>query len=368
MPGQPRTRWEKKLLFWVAGLLLLSLGFGQLIMSSFREEEKQLRSSIRETVQNQFPQQAEDYSKTLGLFPYPPETPSHQTTIRTDRDAVVLVHGLDDPGKVWSSLAPALVVAHFNVWQMKYPNDQPIRESAWLFFETLKQLKDEGINSVSLVAHSMGGLVSREMLSNPTLDYSGFVQQGVVPDIVSLVMVGTPNHGSQMARFSLFSEIRDQSVRLMQKEASWLVPILDGGGEAKIDLLPNSKFLTELNARPHPAGVDMLVIAGTTTPWTEEDLRDLTRKLNSETLEQHRAWIKTLEKSLASMTRGLGDGLVSVESARIQGVPLELVSGTHLSMIRNVMTNDERTPPAVPIIVKYLEHSNDGSNQNSESR
>jgi hypothetical protein len=57
---------------------------------------------------------------------------------------------------------------------------------------------------------------------------------------------------------------------------------------------------------------------------------------------------------MISMTHGLGDGLVTVESARLEGVPHRIVSGTHLSMIRNITINNPRVPPAVPIIIDHL--------------
>ena len=85
-------------------------------------------------------------------------------------------------------------------------------------------------------------------------------------------MVGTPNHGSQLARFRVFAEMRDHLARLTIGEAVWLGAIFDGAGEAKIDLLPGSLFLTELNARPHPEGVDQLIIAGMISPWNEGDI------------------------------------------------------------------------------------------------
>ena len=57
---------------------------------------------------------------------------------------------------------------------------------------------------------------------------------------------------------------------------------------------------------------------------------------------------------MVSMAHGLGDGLVSVESTRLDGVPHQTVDGTHLSMIRNITAGSQRIPPAVPIIVDRL--------------
>ena len=57
---------------------------------------------------------------------------------------------------------------------------------------------------------------------------------------------------------------------------------------------------------------------------------------------------------MISMAHGLGDGLVTVESTRLEGVPHRTVVGNHLSMIRNVTKNSRRIPPAVPIVVDRL--------------
>jgi pimeloyl-ACP methyl ester carboxylesterase len=85
--------------------------------------------------------------------------------VDANHEPVVLIHGLDDPGQVWQILAPALLKSGFKVWLMHHPNDQPIVESARLFFKELKALKQRGVDRISIVAHSMGGLVSREMLT-----------------------------------------------------------------------------------------------------------------------------------------------------------------------------------------------------------
>jgi len=88
----------------------------------------------------------------------------------------------------------------------------------------------------------MGGLVSREMLTNPEIGYDRSAKDALVPQVAALIMVGTPNHGSQLARLRVFTEMRDQLSRLTSGQASWLAGILDGAGDAKIDLLPGSRF------------------------------------------------------------------------------------------------------------------------------
>jgi pimeloyl-ACP methyl ester carboxylesterase len=343
-----RRRW-----LWIVCLAIVLVGLWQLFTNIYREEEKELRRQLRETVKEKFPEQAAELSKTFGLFFFEGDREA-PLRVNIERKSIVLVHGLDDPGAVWQSLAPALVKEDFNVWLMQYPNDQPVVESARLFFMALEGLKQHGIDRISIVAHSMGGLVSREMLTRPELEYSASVKDRRLPEVLSLIMVGTPNHGSQLARLRVFTEIRDQLARLTKGQANWLGGILDGAGEAKIDLLPGSRFLTELNARPHPEGLDMLVIAGITSPWSESDINGWTDNLRQKVQDDKQKWVDEFGKNMISMTHGLGDGLVTVESTRLAGVPHRTVEGTHLSMIRNITSGSRRIPPAVPIIIEHL--------------
>ena len=343
-----RRRW-----LWIICLVIVLVGLWELFTNIYREEEKELRRQLRETVKEKFPEQTAEFSKTFGLFLCEADREKPRGVV-ADRKSIVLVHGLDDPGDVWQSLAPALVKEDFNVWLMQYPNDQPIVESARLFFEALPGLKQDGINHISIVAHSMGGLVSREMLTNPEIEYNASAKNRQVPEVVALIMVGTPNHGSQLARLRVFTEMRDQLARLTKGQANWLGGILDGAGEAKIDLLPGSRFLTKLNARPHPQGVDMLIIAGITSPWSEKDIDRWVGNLRKNGSDDKQKWVDEFGKNMIALTHGLGDGLVTVESTRLEGVPHRTVDGTHLSMIRNITQDSRRTPPAVPIIVDQL--------------
>ncbi len=343
---------KKRLWPWVIGSILLLLGLWQFFSNTYREEEKELRSQIRKTVKEMFPEKAAEFSQTFGLFLFDEDRELPQGEILA-RKTVVLIHGLDDPGKVWQNLAPELAKEDYNVLLMEYPNDQPVAESSLLFFEELQELKEFGINHISIVAHSMGGLVSREMLTSPEFEYHGLANKSQVPEVTSFIMVGTPNHGSQMVRFRLFGEVRDHLARLSNGEISWQGAIFDGAGEAKIDLLPESRFLTELNSRPHPEDIDMFIIAGISSPWQEDDINSMVDDIGQKVPEDQQKLVEDIGEYMILMTHGLGDGLVTVESARLEGIPHRTVEGTHLSMIRNI-TSSRRIPPAVPIIIEYL--------------
>ena len=343
-----RRRWV-----WMLCLAIVLLVLWEVFTSFYREEEKELRRQLRETVKKQFPEQTAKFSQTIGLFLFEADPQAPRGAIE-GQASVVLIHGLDDPGQVWQNLAPALVKEKFNVWLMHYPNDQPVVESAEVFFEALQGLRQQGINRIFIVAHSMGGLVSREMLTNPEIKYGLSEKNRQVPAVAALIMVGTPNHGSQLARLRIFTELRDQLARMTSGEINWLGSIIDGAGEAKIDLLPGSRFLNELNARPHPHNTDMLIIAGVTSPWKESDIQGWVSDLRQKVSTDHQKWVDALGENMVAMTHGLGDGLVTVESTRLEGVPHRTVEGTHLSMIRNITSDSQRIPPAVPIIVDYL--------------
>ena len=192
------------------------------------------------------------------------------------------------------------------------------------------------------------------MLTSPEFNYKNSVDQKLVPEVISFIMVGTPNHGSQMARFRWFSEVRDQMARWARGDTRWQAAIFDGAGEAKIDLLPDSRFLTELNSRPLP-NVDMLIIAGISSPWQEADINSMVNDVRKEVPADQQELVDDIGEYMIDMTHGLGDGLVTLESARLEHVPFLTVPGTHLSMIRNITADSERIPPAVPLIVEFLD-------------
>ena len=175
-----------------------------------------------------------------------------------------------------------------------------------------------GAGRIVIVAHSMGGLVAREMLTSPEIAYVTAARDGQVPVVTDLVMVATPHHGSEMARFRLLTEARELWVNSVQGGESLLRAIVDGAGEAKLDLLPGSDFLQRLNDRPHPDGVRMVNVAGTIGQWES-------------------------------------DGLVSLASTQLEGVEHHTVAGTHMTLIRNLDQSSESVPPAVGLIVDYLE-------------
>lgn len=302
---------SKKFNAFLIALLALATGW-QVTRSFWTEEEKQLRSQIRTEFEQQFTDEITQSKKRFGIKAFN----QHSTEARH----VILIHGLDDPGKVWMNLAPVLADQNHNVWIMTYPNDQPIKESSFFFNEQLKKLKQERISDVTVIAHSMGGLVSREVLTNPqTLCKDNSCNRS---HIRQLIMVGTPNHGSEMARFRTLAEIREQTERLIEGDARWLDWIADGAGEAGLDLLPESRFLHDLNQRTLPDNTDFFVIAGVIADQEE-----------------------------------IGDSLVSLNSAKLEGVPFEVVSGNHLGIIRNVTESSNRIPPAIPVITGLLENN-----------
>ena len=324
----------------------------QVVRHFYREKEQQTRTHIRETVKKKFPKEVNRFMATYGLKPFHHSKPS-VSLVKQTRE-VILIHGLDEPGKVWMNLAPALVNEGFSVWIMTYPNDQPIAESAHFFLKHLALHNASEKKNISIVAHSMGGLVVREMLTDSALSYAEKAEKGELPHIEKFIMVGTPNNGSELARLRVFTEFRDQLTSLFDENYHWLQGIFDGAGEAGIDLIPGSRFLENLNSRAHPSNVNMIVIAGVMSPMQKNQLEVFTLNLEDKLQGNARLAVKRMKKLLHSASNSVGDGLVSVDSARLPGVPFRVIQGTHLSIIRNVRINSQRIPPALPIIIEHL--------------
>jgi len=321
----------------------------------FREIEKGLLTRFRDTMKRQFPdvfvrQMAEYGWRIRKDDRWVPDLPRH-----LGAKAVILVHGLDEPGALWMCAAPALTEAGYTVLEFRYPNDQPVRDSAAFLLASLDALRERGVEEVAVVAHSMGGLVTREALTNPDLAYDRWSQDGAIPAVRMLIMAGTPNQGSKLAHLRVFSEMRDQWLRFVSGRGHLLSGLTDGAGEARVDLLPGSEFLIGLNVRPHPPGVRMVSIAGIASPLDKKTLDDTIGEWERSAAPAFRKSLATLHRDLSELTAGIGDGAVSLESTRLKGVEDHVtVPGNHLSMIRNVLKSSERVPPAIPVIQKRL--------------
>ncbi len=346
---KPSKKWIMYGILGVLALILFETG-----RDYFQEEELQIRTSINTLAKETFPGAAQKVNAQYGLKPYVIGHRVSKSNGEATRPSVILIHGLDEPGRVWMNLSPALAERGFSVFLMTYPNDQPVTTSSRFFFDTLRNYPFKNNTGIVLVGHSMGGLVSREMLTAPEIGYDQAKNSGQVPGVQRLIMVGTPNHGSELARFRFFMEIRDQIQNLFEKDTHWLQGLLDGVGEAGIDLTPGSVFLTRLNSRPHPQGIEYQIIAGVISPWSGQDVPGFIQQLKRTLPREAQPAVAGLDKALSVMGETIGDGLVTLDSAKLENIPLTQVRGTHLTMIRNLTAKSHRVPPAVPRILQIL--------------
>ncbi len=274
----------------------------------------------------------------------------------TERNLVLLVHGLDSEPELVDSLLVTPRSEGFPCAVFRYPNDQPIADSAKLLSQELKELAQEHPGRrVSLLTHSMGGLVARAVIENSDLD-PGNVGQ--------LIMIAPPNHGSALARFRFGLEVWEHVARKdrrMEME-TFYASIEDGLSEAAADLRPGSPFLRDLNARSRNADVEYTIFLGTGAWLTEDELTYLRYKLAAGGQRSRWArffgpyadqWLADLDEVVA----GKGDGVVSVERGRLEGVDDTLVldfghvgvlqtpGGDRANKVRQEVLKRLKTPP-----------------------
>jgi len=271
---------------------------------------------------------------------------------------VLLVHGLDEPGTIWDDLAPALADAGHAVVRFDYPNDQPIADSADELTIAIQTMRAQGVNQLSIVAHSMGGLVSRDALTRPD-----FSQQATnTPTINRLILVGTPNSGSLLAPMRAIAEIREQLVRWRRAPdhdpLELLGFIADGAGESGPELAVGSDYLKQLNARPAIAGVKITCIVGEMAPSASNLVAGFLKTSLARRVLGDRA--PQLSHDLNIVSSELGDGVVPVASATLLGASdVVHVHANHRTMLvtlaaERLLTPLTGAPPADPPAIRVI--------------
>ena len=307
-------------LSYIVGILVAALVLVAMLWSLWGElkpdQERAVRIRVQDQLQQRFPEAMHPAPGYYGVFP---ATASGGTTRAV---SVMLVHGLDEPGSIWGDLVPALSKAGFTSWEFRYPNDQGIDRSADLLAASWGALPND--RPMVLIGHSMGGLVIRDFVTR--WRHATAVPEVLAgPQVSRVILVGTPNQGSDWARMRFWLEPRDQLTAIREQRFSMLSGLQDGTGVAKIDLRPGSRFLENLNTRPWPAEVPLWIIGGL----------------------------------LAPAAPVLGDGVVSVDSLALEGAAAPiLVAGSHRGMLKR-LSESAQEPAAIPLILELLKDSSE---------
>src|SRR4051812_36224991 len=134
-----------------------------------------------------------DQAKTWGL-----KLPAN---FDPDKPLIVLIHGLDSHSGVWWSMAQMLEAEHYQVGYFGFPSDGPIQGDADRFSTEMAALHERFPRvRVSIIAHSMGGLIARAYIEGDRY----------AQPIDHFIALGPPNHGSPWTRERFVLEANEQ--------------------------------------------------------------------------------------------------------------------------------------------------------------
>lgn len=335
-----RRRVFLKYVFMSLGLAALALTAWIYWAESRPEAEREWRIQLKAQLEAMFP---EAMTPPPGVYGWR----THQESADA-RLAVVLVHGLDEPGDIWEDVIAALAEVPVEVIEFRYPNDQAVDASADFLAQEWAELASE--REVIFIAHSMGGLVVRDFV---TRHYAPGAERSlpVGPAVRTAWLVGTPNHGSEWARLRVWLELRDYFTSTADQEYALFRTLRDGTGAAKVDLRPGSRFLLDLNQREWPDAVGLKLIAGVylDREQVNQGLDELVQRAPDEDLAAaFAAWG-------ADIREATGDGVVTVESVALADFPPPVVlTASHRGLIRRSPL-ETGTPPALPILLDWLQ-------------
>lgn len=252
-------------------------------------------------------------------------------SIGGDKLPVLFVHGISGTYPSFGSIPEAVNGATYEGWVFSYPYDQLIDMNADLLGVAIDKLLSDGglygfsgytASRVSLVTHSMGGLVARWYIQS---------SQSHADKVRKLLMLSPPNHGSHIS-YRLFYE--PEGLVGSVTEPFWTH---DPQAPAHQQMTPASDFQFLLNgSAPRRLGMisldrDYLVIAGS--------------KNTSVDMAHQEIWHQD-------------DDVVAVSSASLldRGIPLAVVEESH----SGILWSSQAPSDAVKFLAEGYDPGNPG--------
>jgi pimeloyl-ACP methyl ester carboxylesterase len=272
------------------------------------------------------------------------------------RPTVCLVHGLNSSSGGFVHMIRPLEEAGFGIVVFDYPFNRPLEESSARFrrdWREFRRARGEA-RPWAVVTHSMGALLARSYVEDPK-EYEG--------DVSTLILIGPVSQGSSLAKTQTLLQLLNSLQAVEGKShADALAYLGDGLGEAAADILPGSGFLTALNRRPRAAGVAYHILAGdvgfmplTTRRRIETQLLAM-RRQQGLLAGLARLVSSELSAQLDELCEGTGDGCVSVERTRLEGVTDHVtVHANHAELIRAPLFFQDPGPVvSMPHLLRWL--------------
>lgn len=186
--------------------------------------------------------------------------------VKAAKNIMVVIHGIiGDTQDMAKNLAFAQFDKNYLVLTFDYENlNTPIEETAKGLDKALRTagIRDGHDKNVVIVAHSMGGLVSRTFIE--TLGGNKLVQK--------LIMLGTPNGGSVFGNIPSYRSFLSTALGLAMNTLKNFVPWIGGllsvlNATEKVfitldQMKASGKFITDLYTHNPPQGVDYYIITG----------------------------------------------------------------------------------------------------------
>lgn len=237
------------------------------------------------------PSKFDNTSRVTAVQPYDP-----------DRIPVIFIHGLQDSPSTWAPMYFGLMAdehirTHYQFWTFSYPSGYPYPQSAAILRDELAKVRDQHPHhkDVILIGHSMGGLISRLMITDadeqiwtnvfgqtssqtPIRGRSAeLLKKSVIfqaePKIDRVIYIAAPHRGSELAQNFVgkltsrlinlpdtFAEFRDDLVSRVTANQAGIM--LDRVPNSIDTLSPDSRFIREVNRIPTDPDVPVHSIIG----------------------------------------------------------------------------------------------------------